>query len=87
MDEPTFRYLAACSSPGCTEPAGHKIAAPWSDGPLRELKSYGLACDRHLEALRIRAEEHRSALTVRDDELVGPVEVFPLPPRRVAPGP
>jgi hypothetical protein len=78
MDETTFRYAAACSSPGCPEAPRYKIAAPWSHGPLRELKSYGLACELHRVALLARAEEHRQALAVRDDELVGPVEVFPL---------
>jgi hypothetical protein len=86
MDETTFHYAAACSSPGCSEAPRYKIAAPWSHGPIRELKGYGLACERHLASLLARAEGHRKALTVRDDELVGPVEVFPLPSARPAQG-
>jgi hypothetical protein len=78
MDEPTFRYTPACSSTGCLEAPRYKIAAPWSHGPIHEWKCYGLACERHREALLARAEGHRRALAVRDDELVGPVEVFPL---------
>ena len=79
MDESSFRYAATCSSPGCEDSPRHKIAAPWSHGPLRELKGYGLACERHLDALLARAEGHRQALAMREDEDVGPVEVFPLP--------
>jgi hypothetical protein len=87
MDETTFHYAAACSSPGCLEAPRYKIAAPWSHGPIHELKSYGLACERHLAALLTRAEGHRKALAVRDDELVGPVEVFPLIASRSTPKP
>jgi hypothetical protein len=85
MDEATFQYRAACSSPGCLEPPRYKIAAPWSHGPIHELKSYGLACEQHRQALLARAEGHRQALAVRDDELVGPVEVFPLAASRTTP--
>jgi hypothetical protein len=79
MDEAPFRYVATCSSPGCEDQPRYKIAAPWSNGPLRELKEYGLACQRHLDALLARAEGHRQVLGMREDEEVGPVEVFPLP--------
>jgi hypothetical protein len=78
MDETTFHYTISCSSPGCSESPRYKIAAPWSDGPLRELKNYGLACEQHREALLARALTHRESLAVRDDEQVGPVEVFEL---------
>ena len=88
MDATTpFRYAAACSSPGCPEAPRFKIAAPWSHGPIRELKGYGLACERHLEALLARAEEHRRGLAIRDDEEVGPVEAFQLPASRPTPAP
>jgi len=79
MDEPTFHYSIACSSPGCSEAPRYKIAAAWSDGPLRELKNYGLACERHRESLLARALGQRERLAVRDDEQIGPVEVFELP--------
>ena len=78
MDEAPFRYPVPCSSPGCPEPPRYKIAAPWSDGPLRELKNYGLACDRHRESLLALALVRRERLAVSDDEVVGPVEVFPM---------
>ena len=78
MDETAFRYSAACWAPDCPERPLYKIAAPWSHGPLRELKSYGLACPGHRDALLAHAESHRETLALRDDEFVGPVEVFPL---------
>lgn len=87
MDETTFRYAAACSWPGCSEAPRYKIAAPWSHGPIHELKSYGLACEGHRKALFARAEEHRKALAIRDDELVGPVEIFPMAQDRSNPKP
>ncbi len=80
MDETTFHYSIACSSPGCAEAPRYKIAAPWSHGPLRELKNYGLACERHLGPLLDRARDHHGKLAMRDDEVVGPVEVFSLVP-------
>ncbi len=78
MDEANFRYTVPCSSTDCGRPPRFKIAAPWSYGPLRELKNYGLACDEHRDALVALARSRRGALAVGDDEVVGPVEVFPL---------
>ena len=78
MDDPTFRYSATCTNPGCSAPPRYKIAAPWSDGPLRELKNYGLACELHRQTLLDRALARRERLAVRDDEQIGPVEVIDL---------
>ena len=78
MDEPQFHYDAACMSPGCREAPRYKIVAPWSDGPLRELKNYGLACERHRDAIHERALAQRERLAMRDDEQVGPVEIILL---------
>ena len=72
-------YPVLCSRKGCSQPAAYKVAARWSDGPLREWKNYGLACESHRDALVARATSHRESLAVRDDEQVGPVEVFELP--------
>jgi hypothetical protein len=80
MDEPTFHYSISCSTPGCAEPPRYKIAAPWSDGPLRELKNYGLACERHRDSLLTRAVSRHQSVAIRDDEQVGPVEVIELSP-------
>ena len=78
MDEPTFHYSITCSAPGCSVAPRYKIAAPWSDGPLRELKNYGLACKEHRDSLLNRALTSRERLAVRDDEQIGPVEVIDL---------
>jgi hypothetical protein len=37
-------YPVLCYQPGCGQPARFKIAATWSDGHTRELKTYGLTC-------------------------------------------
>jgi hypothetical protein len=79
MDEPTFHYTRTCSTPGCIDPPRYKIGAAWSDGPLRELKNYGLACENHLQALLDRARTQYERVAMRDDEQVGPVQVFELP--------
>ncbi len=79
MDEPTFRYTTTCAVPGCAEAPRYKVAAAWSDGPLREWKNYGLACETHLEALLARAGTEHDRVAMRDDEQVGPVQVFELP--------
>jgi hypothetical protein len=78
VDEPTFHYSVPCSTPGCSAAPRYKIAAPWSDGPLRELKNYGLCCEEHRESLLKRALTQRERLAVRDDEQIGPVEVIDL---------
>jgi hypothetical protein len=38
-------YPLVCYRPGCGRPAPYKIAARWSDGLTRELKTYALSCD------------------------------------------
>lgn len=85
-DEPFF-YRPACSVPGCDLPPVVKIAAAWSNGPLAELKNYGLACDQHREPLLAMARQRRHALAVSDDEQVGPVEAVPLRDAATRPGP
>ncbi len=78
MDDLPFRYAATCHAAGCAFPPCCKIAAPWSHGPLRELKNYGLACEGHRDQLLALARSRREALAVGDDEAVGPVATFPL---------
>jgi hypothetical protein len=39
-----FKYPVMCYTKGCTNPAVYKIAAQWSDGVVKELKTYGLTC-------------------------------------------
>jgi hypothetical protein len=51
-----YERLVLCSEPGCEEPAVYKVAAPWSDGTFRELKTYGFACPEHLKDVLRSAE-------------------------------
>jgi hypothetical protein len=41
---PMAPYPVLCYSPGCSRSAEFKVAACWSDGATRELKTYALAC-------------------------------------------
>ena len=43
-------YQLYCYTKGCKHPAVYKIAARWSDGIVRELKTYGLCCEECLPA-------------------------------------
>ena len=48
--------IVRCSEPDCTEPACYKIAAPWTDGRYKELKTYGFACKAHVRDVLRSAE-------------------------------
>ncbi|MDG3006531.1 hypothetical protein [Paludisphaera mucosa] len=77
-----FHYRPICSAPRCEETAVYKIGAPWSDGPRRELKNYGLACPAHCEAQLARARVNRNGLKLEVGESMGDVRVFRLDPFR-----
>jgi hypothetical protein len=78
--ERPFRYPPGCSTPGCSTPALYKIAASWSDGSSRELKNYGLACDQHRDHELAFARQRHERLPRGEDEIVAPVELYPLIP-------
>jgi hypothetical protein len=46
--------------PDCDAAAKYKIAAPWSDGQFKELKTYGHACADHLVPIFRDAEDRRA---------------------------
>jgi hypothetical protein len=48
--------VVRCSIRECGEPAVFKIAAPWTDGRFRELKTYGFACAEHVRDVVREAE-------------------------------
>ena len=79
MDQSRFHYTVACSVEGCSATPRFKVAAPWTHGPLAELKNYGLACAGHREVVLERARRHRERLAVNEDETVGPVEALDFP--------
>lgn len=77
-----FRYRPTCSAPGCDATAVYKIGAPWSDGPRRELKNYGLTCEEHRDPLLLRARAARNGLKLEIGESMGDVSLFRLDPER-----
>jgi hypothetical protein len=71
--------VVRCSTPGCAEPATHKVAAPWSVGTFAELKTYGFACPGHAEAAVARAKNRpQRRHHLAEGEAVGDVGVYPL---------
>jgi hypothetical protein len=73
-----YTYQPKCSATGCNQPALYKVAAAWSDGNLRELKNYGLACEEHRDGQLARARTNRTRLHLAEGETVGPVELYRL---------
>lgn len=73
-----YQYRPVCSVPGCGQPAIYKVGAPWSDGTSRELKNYGLSCERHREAQSERARSHSRGLKLAEGETLGEVCVYRL---------
>ncbi len=49
-------YVVKCSQAGCEERAQYKVAAPWSDHRVWELKTYGFSCREHLRDVLRSAE-------------------------------
>ena len=52
-------YQMNCYTKGCKNPAAYKIAAAWSDGVVKELKTYGLCCEECLPAWLRRGRTRR----------------------------
>jgi hypothetical protein len=66
-------YPVLCYAAGCGRPARFKIAAAWSDGTTRELKTYYLACPGCLSVLYARAcEKQRRCRLVPGETLAAP---------------
>jgi hypothetical protein len=80
MDQPPFTYQPRCSFPGSKEYAIYKIAAPWSYGNMRELKTYALCREEHLEAELARARAAAAKISPSDGEVYGEVGVYQLLP-------
>ena len=69
-------YPVRCYAPGCAREAQYKIAARWSDGVTRELKTYFLACADCLPGLYRSAAAKKSACRLAAGETLGDPEVF-----------
>ena len=69
-------YVVRCTVQCCQELARYKIAAEWSDGSVHELKTYGLACENHLEVLFRRSLEKHQKCRQADGETLSAPQVF-----------
>jgi hypothetical protein len=74
----TSRYIVRCTTHGCTEPAAYKIAAEWSDGSIKELKTYGLACEQHVESLFRASREKQGRCRLTEGESLSSPRIFRL---------
>jgi hypothetical protein len=75
---PMPAYHVCCYGVGCTKEAIYKIAAQWSDGLIKELKTYYLSCAdcQHVLFEEARVKKNRCRLTV--GETLDDPEIFPL---------
>jgi hypothetical protein len=71
-------YPVLCYMPGCPYPAAFKVAARWSDGVTRELKTYSLACPDCLPHLFAHAIVKRSACRLAPGETLEEPGVYEL---------
>jgi hypothetical protein len=71
-------YAVLCYAKGCTRDAQYKIAARWSDGVTRELKTYFLACTDCLPELYRSAAAKKAACRLAAGETLGDPEVFEM---------
>ena len=71
-------YPVLCYAKSCPREAVYKIAARWSDGVTRELKTYFLACADCLPVLYPTAQAKKSACRVAPGETLGEPEVFEM---------
>jgi len=69
-----------CTYPGCDQAATYKIAAAWSDGRFRELKTYGLACLDHLGEIFHAAEERWEETPKAAGEVIDEVGIYRIRP-------
>jgi len=70
-------YEIVCYGPNCGRPAAFKIAARWSDGVTKELKTYFLACAACRPAL-FAAAAKKAACRLTGGETLSDPEVFEL---------
>ena len=72
--------VVKCSEPECAEPARYKIAAPWTDGQYKELKTYGFACEAHLRDVLRSAEIRWLDYEPVRGEAVHPIGIYRYEP-------
>lgn len=73
-------YPVLCHAAGCDRPAAFKIAARWSDGLTRELKTYSLVCPDCVRAMLADARDRQRDCRLVPGESTEPVGVYELVP-------
>ena len=68
--------IVRCTHPGCSASAQYKIAAMWSDGRFRELKTYGQSCVDHLGDNFHEAEGRWDITTRVSGEIIEEVGIY-----------
>lgn len=71
-------YPVNCCGAGCLAAAAYKIAAQWTDGTTRELKTYFLSCEVCLKTLLERAGEKQRVCRLAPGEKLEPPGVYDL---------
>jgi len=69
-------YPILCYRKECGKPAVYKIAAQWSDGITRELKTYALSCEECLGDFFHRSRQKQQACRLTPGETLEPPGIF-----------
>jgi hypothetical protein len=69
-------YPILCYRQGCNQPAVYKIAAQWSDGITRELKTYALTCETCLPAYFHESQQRQKACRTTPGETLEAPGIF-----------
>jgi hypothetical protein len=75
---PLASYPILCYRPGCGKVAAYKIAARWSDGITRELKTYALSCPGCLAEWFRRARKKQAACRLAAGETLDAPGIYEL---------
>ncbi|WP_052559600.1 hypothetical protein [Gemmata sp. SH-PL17] len=75
---PMSQYPVLCYAPGCNAPAVYKIAAKWSDGTTKELKTYSLGCAECLQPLLALAVTKRAQCRLTAGETLEAPGIYEL---------
>ena len=73
-----YHYTPNCDIPGCGRPATRKVAAPWSDGSVSELKNYGVYCTEHAAEKLTEARRKQRRTRLFEGETIGDVTLYQL---------
>jgi hypothetical protein len=75
---PLSAYPILCYHPGCGQVAAYKIAARWSDGLTRELKTYALSCPDCLAGWYRHARKKQAACRLAPGETLDVPGIYEL---------